>query len=68
MLPATPERVRASSSDTANWRIDQEISRSVRFHAAHPERIGDRLREIDQEWDIERTLEAMPPHSVWPVR
>lgn len=31
---------------------------SVRWHAEHLERIPSRLRELDAEWDIERTLEA----------
>jgi hypothetical protein len=30
----------------------------VRYYAAHPERIEERLDELDHEWDIERTLEA----------
>ena len=30
----------------------------MRYHATHPERIGERLRELDAEWDIERTLAA----------
>lgn len=58
MLPRTPDRVPASSSEDANRRIRQAIAESIRYHAAHPERIDQRLREIDAEWDIERTLEA----------
>lgn len=58
MLPRTPERVRMASSKDANRRIEQDIAGSVKFYAAHPERIEQRLRDIDHEWDIERTLEA----------
>jgi hypothetical protein len=58
MVPETPNRVPANTSDRANRHIQQDVAESVRWHARHPERIDRRLREIDQEWDIERTLEA----------
>jgi hypothetical protein len=41
-----------------NLAIQSGINESVREHAARPERIGQRLAELDREWDIERTLEA----------
>ncbi|MBP0447807.1 hypothetical protein J8J14_23980 [Roseomonas sp. SSH11] len=58
MLPTTTARVSGVTSDAANHRIAQRIEESVRYHAAHPERIGKRLRDLDAEWDIERTLAA----------
>jgi hypothetical protein len=58
MLPTTPERVPAHTSEKVNRRIQQDTAESVRWHARHPERIEARLRELDKEWDIERTLEA----------
>src|SRR3954453_4785678 len=58
MLPTTPGRVPAHTIETVNRRIQQDTGDSVRWHARHPERIEDRLRELDEEWDIERTLEA----------
>lgn len=58
MLPNTPDRVPAHSPAQANRRIERDIGASVRWHALHPERIDARLRELDAEWDIERTLEA----------
>jgi hypothetical protein len=30
----------------------------VRYYAAHPKKIARRLRELDEEWDIERAIEA----------
>jgi len=30
----------------------------VAYFAAHPEEIDDRIRELDNEWDIERVLET----------
>jgi hypothetical protein len=58
MLPATTARVDRVTSDDAKRRIAQAIEESVRYHAAHPERIGERLRELNAEWDIERILAA----------
>lgn len=58
MIPASVHRVPAHTSREANRRIEQDMARSVRWHAAHPRDIGRRLRELDREWDIERTLEA----------
>ena len=36
----------------------RQIADSVRWRAAHPIGIDCRLRELDQEWDVGRTLEA----------
>lgn len=58
MLPNTPERVPAHTSAEVNRRIEQGIAESVRWHADHPDQIDQRLRVLDAEWDIERTLEA----------
>lgn len=58
MLPATTTRVQSSTPDSMNDRIDRKIEASVRHHAAHPEMIDGRLRELASEWDVERTLEA----------
>ncbi len=58
MLPGTSERVPAHTSPHVNRRIEQETAASVRHHAAHPRLIERRLRELDAEWDMERTLEA----------
>jgi hypothetical protein len=58
MLPNTSERVPRHTPASANRAIQSGINESVRRHAAHPERIDERLAELDREWDIERTLEA----------
>ncbi len=58
MLPGTPERVPRHTAEDVNRRIEQDVANSVRYHAARPDRIDQRLRELDREWDIERTLEA----------
>ena len=58
MLPKTPERVPRHSPESLNRAIQREIDRSVRYYSAHLDRIGERLDELDREWDMERTLEA----------
>ena len=58
MIPSTADRVTHSTSDATNRAIQADIRNSVRWHADHPEHIPSRLRELDVEWDIERTLEA----------
>ena len=58
MLPTTRDRVSANTADHINRRIEEETERRVRALEDHPEGIGQRLRELDEEWDIERTLEA----------
>jgi hypothetical protein len=58
MVPNTPDRVPRHTPEGLNRAIHEALDDSVRYHAAHPERIGARLDELDREWDIERTLEA----------
>jgi len=58
MLPTTDNRVRSHTAPEINRRIDAEIEQSIRYHAAHPEKIDQRLFELEREWDIERALEA----------
>jgi DUF2892 family protein len=58
MLPNTVERVPLNTSEEINQRIERETNRRVHFYAANPVGIERRLRELDEEWDIERVLEA----------
>ena len=58
MVPNTVERVPLNTSDEINQRIARETNRRVHFYAANPVGIDRRLRELDEEWDIERVLEA----------
>jgi hypothetical protein len=57
-LPATTERVTARTSTKHNARIAEETEQRVRWYAEHRDAIPERLRELDHEWDVERTLEA----------
>lgn len=56
MLPATARR--SVREDAATHRIREATRERVRACAASPGGIESRLRELDREWDLERTLEA----------
>jgi hypothetical protein len=57
-LPATTERVTRHTSEDSNRRIRLEMENRLSYYVDHPEKIEERLRVLDREWDIERTLEA----------
>ncbi|MBO0696979.1 MAG: hypothetical protein J2P46_01165 [Zavarzinella sp.] len=59
MTPSTTERVPAHTAAHVNQRIREQTRVNVaRFGRAGPAAIDRRLKELDEEWDIERTLEA----------
>jgi hypothetical protein len=59
MLASTVGRVPQHTAEEINERIRRQTAESVARHAdAGDAAIGRRLGELDQEWDIERTLEA----------
>jgi hypothetical protein len=55
-----PDRVRANTAPEINQRIDKLIEENVRYYSGQPrERISGRIHDLDEEWDIERILQAM---------
>lgn len=58
-LPATARRVERSTDERLNEairaRTDAEV---VRLESASEEEIAERLRELDEEWDVERLLQV----------
>ena len=59
MLPSTVQRVPRHTNHAVNDRIRSQTKRNIaRFQTAKPDAIDRRLRELDAEWDVERTLEA----------
>lgn len=58
VLPTSSERVPRHTEPHINRRIEEETHYRLSYYAHHPEQIDGRLRELDQEWDIERALEA----------
>jgi hypothetical protein len=57
-MSSTRERVPAHTRRSVNEQIRQETERRVRFLSENPEEIPRRLKELDEEWDIERAIEA----------
>lgn len=58
-MPATNHRVAMNTSDSVNRQIREQTSqRVIDYASAGPNAISERLRELDQEWDIERAIEA----------
>jgi hypothetical protein len=57
-MSTTRERVSSHTAPEINRHISQDIARNVRFYSLHKEDIPRRLRELDEEWDIERAIEA----------
>ena len=58
-LPGTTERVERHTAPAINERIYREMRvRVAECYALSDEEIDERIRELEQEWDIERTLEA----------
>jgi hypothetical protein len=57
-MPNTRNRVPANTSDEINRRIRRDIAEKVRYYGKHKSEIPHRLRQLDEEWDIERAIEA----------
>jgi hypothetical protein len=59
LLPATEERVPAHTRARDNHRIQARTLHDVaRYLGASDNTLSERIRELEREWDIERTLEA----------
>lgn len=59
MFPTTVDRVPAHTSEEVNEQIRKRTDASIAHYArAGRSAIEQRLKELDEEWDIERTLEA----------
>ena len=59
MIPATAERVPQNTAEEINQRIRRETAENIAAIVARGRAaIDERLRELDREWDMERTLET----------
>jgi hypothetical protein len=54
----TVDRVPRHTAEEVNRRIRKETEERVRYYANNPAGIDARLRQLDEEWDIERVLET----------
>jgi len=58
MVPTTPDRVPSQTAEQINRRIQDQIRRNVAHYCGcSAELIDLRLKELDEEWDVERALE-----------
>lgn len=57
-LPPTHSRVAEHTSDAVNREIHEKTQRNIQYYGRHPDRITQRLRELEREWDIERALQT----------
>ena len=59
MLPDNASRVQGQTTRSVNERIERSTAESFAHHATlRPEGINQGLRQLEQEWDIERTLQT----------
>ena len=58
MVTTSASRVIEHTSRDVNERIRRETDRRIEYFREHPGAIDARLRELDEEWDIERVLET----------
>lgn len=59
VIASTVERVPSNTSKCINRRIREQTEANVTMYASRgTAAIAERLAELDQEWDIERTLET----------
>ena len=62
MLPPTADRVAENTAESVNEQIRRETEENLRCaEAGGPQAIDRRLRELDEEWDVERYVETLAP-------
>jgi hypothetical protein len=49
-------RVPLHTSNEVNNRIREEARERIDYYRAHPDEIGKRIKELNEEWDVERAL------------
>ena len=57
-VPSSPERVPTSTAETVNRDLRESLAERLHYYGEHPEAIDGRLAELEEEWDIERVIEA----------
>lgn len=57
-MPSTRSRVPAHTSQSVNEQIRQATEQRVQYLSEHPDEIPSQLKQLDDEWDIERAIEA----------
>lgn len=57
-LPSTTQRVILHSARWKTEKIENKMVERLDYYNVHPGDIEERLHKLDEEWDIERTLET----------
>ena len=57
-MPSSRNRVPDNTEQAINARIRRDTEMRIQYFDSHRDEIDDRLHELDEEWDIERTIEA----------
>jgi hypothetical protein len=57
-MPNTKQRVPKHTASAVNQRISRATTERVKYFEKHKREISERLEGLDQEWDIERAIEA----------
>jgi hypothetical protein len=51
------DRVRRNTNQDVNAKIERQIESNIRFYSTQPhDALNQRIKELDQEWDIERFI------------
>lgn len=58
MITPTSDRVAWNTAEKTNEHIRRQTAMHIAYFAQYPDLIEQRLRELDEEWDIERALET----------
>jgi hypothetical protein len=56
-MDATAGQIGRLTAEEVNARLREETEIRLAYYASHPEQIDVRLRELDEEWDVERAIE-----------
>ena len=57
-MTTTRNRVPDHTAREINDRIQRQIDESILYYDRHRDQIPQRLRELSEEWDVERAIEA----------
>jgi hypothetical protein len=57
-IPENSERVFMNTSKEVNDRIRRQMEVNISYYSKHKDKIDQRLRDLDREWNIERVLQT----------
>ena len=58
MIATTAHRVADQTDPAVNEKIRRRIEKNLGYYQNHLEKIDHRLKQLDEEWDVERMLET----------